>query len=88
MIENCSVISRQFNTWLGKADKTKIGWTDEMLEFFEKLKEAVTRDVQLTHPDYSKGAESLDLPSGTSKFRNPFGILRYWISYPFGLEIQ
>ena len=67
-IENCSVISRPLNAWMGKPDKTKILWSEDLVESFEKLKQAMARDVQLTYPDYSDDAEPLVLSSDASSF--------------------
>ena len=60
-IKQCSGISKPLREVTGRAKKKKIDWTSERMEAFEKLKEEVQKDISLTYPDYSEGAEKLEL---------------------------
>ena len=60
-IPHCSEISKALCEITGKADKTKIEWTEEKEIAFSKLKEEVAKDVLLTYPNYDPDSEKLQL---------------------------
>ena len=60
-IKNCSLLTRPLTECISGKGSQKISWTPEMEQVFLKLKEAVCEDVMLTYPDYSKGANKMEL---------------------------
>ena len=60
-IPHCSEIAKPLSRLTGQPDKTKILWTDEQQQAFEKLKEIAKEDLKLAYPDYSDQASPLEL---------------------------
>ena len=65
-VPNCSTILKPLSSLLGLSDKTKVKWTDSMESAFSALKEAMAKDVELAYPDYSPGAQLLELSTDAS----------------------
>ena len=60
-VDQCSVIARPLTELTGGPKNKKLVWTKEMEDAFEGLKERIAREVTLSYPDYSDGAEMLEL---------------------------
>lgn len=60
-IEKCSEVSKPLNALMGKPDKMKIEWNEELEKSYEKLKIEIEKDVTLTYPNYNKNAAQLEL---------------------------
>ena len=65
-IPHCASISKPLNCLTGLKEKSKLIWTDEMIVSFNKLREAICMDLELAYPDYSQGAEKLELSTDAS----------------------
>ena len=66
-VPDCSRLSAPLNAWLKYPDRTKLKWTDEMDQSFQKLKDLIAEDILLAYPDYSSGAELMELSTDASK---------------------
>ena len=60
-IPRCSEICKPLSEITGGNKKTKINWTPERLEAFNRLKEEIGREVLLSYPDYSENSKKLQL---------------------------
>ena len=60
-VPHCSEIAKPLSAVTGGPKGRKLLWTAEMTESFSLLKEELLKDVVLCHPDYSEGAEKLEL---------------------------
>jgi hypothetical protein len=60
-LPNCSVIQRPLSCHTSGKKSKKLEWTDEMINAFETLKAEMQREIELAYPDYSEGAEKLEL---------------------------
>jgi hypothetical protein len=60
-LPNCSVIQRPLSCHTSGKKNKKLDWTAEMNEAFETLKKEMQREIELAYPDYSEGAERLEL---------------------------
>ena len=60
-VDQCSVIARPLKELTGGPKNKKLVWTKDMEEAFEGLRERISREVTLSYPDYSDGAEMLEL---------------------------
>ena len=67
-IPNCSVISKPLSELMKYSDKMSLTWNPEMDAAFCKLKDAMAQDLMLSYPDYSPGAEKLQLSTDASKY--------------------
>ena len=57
----CSTVGKSLYAQTGGNPKTKINWTQEMIDAFQKLKELLTSEMELAFPDYSQNAHPLQL---------------------------
>ena len=60
-IEKCSLLTKPLSLCTVGPKNKKICWNPEMEECFENLKKEVAKDVLLTYPDYTEGANKLKL---------------------------
>ena len=60
-IQNCSILAKPLNELTKRPDRTKIEWTEEREEAFNKLKLEVEKDIILTYPDYESDSSKLEL---------------------------
>ena len=60
-LDRCSEIAQPLSRLTGKDGKTKLVWTSEMTESFQKLKEEMLKEIKLSFPDYSPSANLLEL---------------------------
>ena len=57
----CSSLQKPLSQYTGGKSKAKIEWNPQMEEAFEKLKELMKEDFELSFPDYSETANQLEL---------------------------
>ena len=67
-MKGCSFISQPLTRWTGKRGRTMLTWSDEMVSAFEELKNKAAEDVELAYPDYSDGAEPIELYTDASGY--------------------
>ena len=67
-VPQCSVICKPLTKLMGASDRTKIIWSSDMTEAFDKLKELIADDVRLSYPDYSPAAPLMELSTDASKY--------------------
>ena len=60
-VPQCAIIGKSLYAKTGGNPKSKITWTNEMSSAYEKLKEILVQDTQLSFPDYSEEAQPLQL---------------------------
>ena len=60
-VPNCSEIQKPLSKLTGGRSKKKLEWDDEMQLAFDKLKAEMAVELELGFPDYSEGAEKLEL---------------------------
>ena len=58
---NFSNIAKPLTSDTSGSKRKKIKWTEEKLQAFEKLKEVLAQDIQLSFPDYSEGVSMLEI---------------------------
>ena len=67
-IPNCSVLSKPLTQWLGKPDKTRLPWNEDMDRAFSDLKEEMKKDIELVYPDFTPSAPPIELSCDASVF--------------------
>ena len=60
-IPQCSTIQKPLSSLTGGAKNKLLDWTVEMTESFETLKREMKTELELGYPDYSEGANKLEL---------------------------
>lgn len=60
-IPHCSEIIKPLSEITGQPKRSKIVWTQERTDAFNKIIEEIEKDVKLSYPDYSKEASKLEL---------------------------
>ena len=60
-VPHCSTIGRLLYALTGGNPRSKLNWTTEMNAAFQHLKELLTSEMELAFPDYSEGANPLQL---------------------------
>jgi hypothetical protein len=60
-IDKCSIIAKPLTDATGGAKGKLLSWTPEMERSYDALKYALQEEVILSFPDYSEGAEKLEL---------------------------
>ena len=60
-IPHCSTLQKPLTRITGGKSKKLIEWDSEMNEAFDRLKVEMAAEVELGYPDYSEGAEKLEL---------------------------
>lgn len=67
-VPGCASLAKPLTIHMGKKDKVKLLWTEEMDRSFDGLKKALCAHVDLSYPDYSPGAEKMELSTDASGF--------------------
>lgn len=67
-VANCSGLMKPMSSLTGGRGAKKLVWTSEMDEAFVALKEEMLKDITLTFPDYSEGAQPLRLFTDASGY--------------------
>ena len=67
-IPRCSEVSKPLSELTGGKGSDAISWTAEMNHAFEELKQAAVKDIELAYPDFSEGAEPLELSVDASGY--------------------
>ena len=60
-VSNCSLMQQPLSCLTGGNKNKKLEWTDKMIESFDALKCHMQNEIELAYPDYSVGAEKLEL---------------------------
>jgi hypothetical protein len=60
-LPNCSELQKPLSCLTGGRRSKVLKWTPEMTDAFTKLKKEMQHDLELSYPDYSEGAEKLEL---------------------------
>ena len=60
-LQHCSEVQQPLSALTGGSKNKKLDWTNKMIEAFEELKRLMKEDIELAFPDYSDGAEKLEL---------------------------
>ena len=60
-LQHCSKIQRPLSALTGGSKNKKLNWTTEMIQAFDELKQLMKEDIELAFPDYSHGAEKIEL---------------------------
>ena len=67
-LPNCSVIQKPLSCHTSGPKRRLIEWTEEMNDAFDKLKLEMKNEIELAYPDYSEGAQPLELWVDASNF--------------------
>ena len=67
-IPNCSVLSKPLTQWMGKPDRTRLQWNNDMDKAFSDLKEEMKADIELVYPDYALTATPMELSCDASLY--------------------
>ena len=54
-MKDFATIANPMNKWLGRPDKDRLEWDEELKNSFETVKKAALENVKLAYPDYSCG---------------------------------
>ena len=60
-LPHCSSLQKPLSCLTGGRGSKKLVWTEEMDQAFHELKHQITRECTLSFPDYSEGANPLQL---------------------------
>ena len=60
-IPECSTIQKPLSALVGGKANQKITWTEEMTNSFEKLKEEISKEIELSYPNYNDEENLLEL---------------------------
>ena len=67
-LPNCSEIQRPLSCQTSGQKNKRLEWTPDMIESFDTLKTNMQKDLELAYPDFSDGADKLELWVDASNF--------------------
>ena len=65
-IAECAILVKPLTALTCHKDSFKLEWTEELLDSFNSIKDAVCADIELCYPNYDPGAPKLELSADAS----------------------